>query len=98
MDKEEKKENRWAWLPAVMPGLAKLMKDRRKEHGAAFINECWTRGMAGEPGWFFAREGVVAIGTPWPAVVDLMLQHPQLPKNTHEHVLLCLREVDHGAK
>lgn len=65
MDKNDK--NRWDWLPAHMPGVAKLVTERRARDGNAHVNECWRRGVvAREPGWFFAREGSLAVGTPWP--------------------------------
>lgn len=51
-------------MPAEMPGVARLMREQRRLHGEAHLAECWRRGMAGEPGFFFAREGAVAIGTP----------------------------------
>lgn len=67
MDKgKETAGKRWAWLPAAMPGVTELMKDKRREVGDAHVNECWQRGVVnGEPGWFFAREGALAVGTPW---------------------------------
>jgi hypothetical protein len=56
----------WEWLPQQMPGVAALVREKRKEFGNAHVNECWRRGVvAGEPGWFFAREGTLAVGTPW---------------------------------
>lgn len=58
------KKGRWDWLPEAMPGVARLMAEKRRLHGAAHVAECWRRSMAGEPGWFFAREGAIAIGTP----------------------------------
>jgi hypothetical protein len=62
----DRKENRWGWLPAQMPGVAKLMAERRAEYGDAHVNLCWQRGVIKrEPGWFFAREGALAVGTPW---------------------------------
>jgi hypothetical protein len=59
--------NRWAWLPEAMPATARLLADRRQRDGQGHVEMCWRRGMAGEPGWFFAREGPIAIGTPWEA-------------------------------
>lgn len=57
---------RWAWLPAMMPTVARLMAERRAQHGPAHMAECWRRGvMLQEPGWFFAREGALAVGTPF---------------------------------
>lgn len=97
MDKEEKRENRWAWLPSIMPGVSKLMKDERKRLGAEHVAECWKRGMAGEPGWFFACEGPVAIGTPWEGIVDLVLPNKNLQAATPRHALVFMREVADGS-
>lgn len=55
----------FAWLPTAMPGVAQLFREKRQRYGVPHVAECWARGMAGEPGWFFAREGAIAIGTPW---------------------------------
>lgn len=58
--------NRWAWLPAMMPRVARLMEEHRARHGAAHVAECWRRGVVmQERGWFFAREGALAVGTPF---------------------------------
>ena len=62
MDKVSNKD-RFAWMPALMPGVAKLMADKRAQLGNAHVAECWKRGMAGEDGWFFAIEGSLAVGT-----------------------------------
>lgn len=66
MDKKEKGKGkgRWFWVREAMPGVARLMAERREKYGAAWVEECWKRGMRGEPGWLFAREGAVSIGTP----------------------------------
>ena len=57
-------KNRWAWLPAMMPGVARLMAEKREALGDAHVNECWRRGVVqGEPGWLFAWEGPISIGT-----------------------------------
>lgn len=66
------KPSSWQWLPALMPGVARLMADRRRDVGAAHVNECWRRGvLQREPGWFFAREGALAVGTIWPEAADV---------------------------
>lgn len=62
----------WGWLPAHMPGVANLLADKRKEHGPAHVQLCWQRGVIeGQPGWFFAREGPLAVGTIWPDAADV---------------------------
>jgi hypothetical protein len=53
----------FAWLPVHMPGVAKLVREKRQLMGDEHVNECFRRGVvAGEPGWFFAREGTLSIG------------------------------------
>lgn len=65
MDGEARK-NRWSWLPEFMPGVSGLLTARRAAMGDAHVHECWRRGVVlREPGWFFAREGALAVGTPW---------------------------------
>ena len=72
MDKEEKK-GRWDWLPTAMPGLAKLMAEKRREFGAAHVSACWNRGVIkGEPGWLFAREAALSVGTPPAGDADVL--------------------------
>jgi hypothetical protein len=71
MDKQ-KEPGKWAWVPALMPGVTRLMAEKRRDLGPVHVRECWRRGVElGEPGWFFAREGPLAIGTPWPAIADV---------------------------
>ena len=90
MDKgKETAGKRWAWLPAAMPGVARLMKDKRGEVGDAHVNECWQRGVVnGEPGWFFAREGALAVGTPWD---DPVMANFAAQQVTASQALLVLR-------
>jgi len=64
--KEEVGKRRFDWLPVEMPAVARLVRERRALYGDAHVNECWKRGVLERtPGWFFAREGALAIGTPW---------------------------------
>lgn len=79
----------WAWLPAAMPGVARLMRDRRASLGDAWVNECWKRGVIErQPGWFFAREGALAVGTPWD---DAVLANFAAAQVTATQALLVLR-------
>jgi hypothetical protein len=53
----------WQWLPEQMPGITKLMREKRRQLGDAWVNECWKHGVRnGEPGWFFAAEGSLMVG------------------------------------
>lgn len=89
------KADRWGWLPAAMPGVAALMREKRKALGPAHVAECWRRGMAGEPGWFFAREGAIAIGTPWAG--DAAMTDFAAAQICATQALLIMRESGHGA-
>lgn len=97
MDKKDE-TNRWAWLPQQMPGVARLMKEKRAALGNAHVALCWRRGVVEQqPGWFFASEGALAVGTPWaddPAIADFITA-----RITPTQVLLVLRPVEaaHGA-
>ncbi len=66
----------WRWLPAQMPGVARLMKEKRRELGEEWVNACWKRGVVQmQPGWFYAAEGALAVGTAWadePVIADLL--------------------------
>ena len=85
----------WSWLPLMMPGVQKLMRDRRKAVGDAHVNECWKRGVIlREPGWFFAREGALAVGTPWD---DPLLTNMAAKDVNSKQALLVLREVPNGS-
>lgn len=89
MDKEVRD---WKWLPAQMPGVARLMRDKRAELGDAHVNECWKRGVVQrERGWFYAVEGALAVGTPFE---DADLQPHNLPAYTAGQAMLILRPVE----
>ena len=66
MDTQSQQPNqKWTWLPQQMPGVAALMREKRKAYGDAHVNQCWKRGVVEQqPGWFFAREGALWVGTP----------------------------------
>jgi hypothetical protein len=60
-------------LVPLMPGLGALIQEKRETYGANWVAECWRRGvLMGEPGWFFARQGSVSVGTP-PSVDEGLL-------------------------
>lgn len=90
------KKGRWDWLPLAMPGVSRLMLEKRRLHGDAHVAECWRRSLAGEPGWFFAREGALAIGTPWD---DPALANFAAAQVSATQALLVIRDpgVQHGA-
>jgi hypothetical protein len=55
----------WAWMGQHMPRVVALLKERRAAGDGALIDECWRRGVIKrEPGWFYAAEGAVSLGTP----------------------------------
>lgn len=91
MDKAgQQQTRRWDWLPVFMPGVAKLMAEKRAELGDAWVNECWKRGVVeGEPGWFFASEGPIIVGVlqDQPAMIALACA-----RITRTQAMLMLRE------
>lgn len=94
MDAEPKK--RWDWLPAQIPGVARLIKDKRAEYGDAHVNECWRQGVVlKQPGWFFAREGALAVGTPWnePEMANFAALNVT---STQALLMIKAPEVSHG--
>jgi len=96
MDRDSKK-SRFSWLPAEMPGVARRIASLRAELGEAHVAECWDRGfIKREPGWFYAREGAIAIGTSW---ADPELGEWALFNVTPDQALVVLRpkEVTSGA-
>lgn len=54
-----------ALIARAMPATARMVRDWRRTLGDAHVTECVHRGLAGQAGWFFAREGAIAVGTPW---------------------------------
>lgn len=98
MDKDQKKQNRYGWIEAAMPLLPQHIRDARRKYGDAHVNECWKRGVVqGQPGWFFARQGTVALGAPF--VDDAGLAGWAATHLQPDQVLLLLRtpEAGHGA-
>jgi hypothetical protein len=68
MDKRKEKNQKtdFSWLPERMPGVARMVREKRAKHGDYWVNECWKRGVVClEPGWFYAAEGPLAIGVLW---------------------------------
>ena len=59
-------------LREAMPMTAEWVDRQRATFGAAHVNDCIKRAVAGEAGLFYAMEGGHVLGTPWPAntVVD----------------------------
>lgn len=73
MDKKAEGKGRWDWLPAEMPGVARLVKEKRAQLGNEHVARCWDEGVVQKkPGWLFAREGALSIGTPPEGDADLL--------------------------
>ena len=83
----------WRWLPQHMPGVARLMREKRAELGNEWVDTCWKRGVLGqEPGWFYAAEGALAVGTPWADEPDIARR--MAGRLLPTEVLLVLRNKD----
>jgi hypothetical protein len=93
VDRTEKAGNqagKWGWLPQHMPGVAKALARAREAHGADWVAHCWQQGVvACQPGWFYAAEGPIAVGTPWPD--DPQIAALAACRITPTQVLLVLR-------
>lgn len=86
----------WQWLPDQMPGVAKLLVEKRQQYGKDHVALCWKRGVVERlPGWFFAREGALAVGAPFD---DPVLANFAAANVTSSQALLILRtpEDQHG--
>ncbi len=57
-------------LRLAMPKTAEWVAIQRRTFGNAWVTEQIRRGMAGEPGHFYAIEGGYVVGAPVPAMVD----------------------------
>ena len=83
--------NKYAWLPSAMPGVARLMAEKRAKFGPAHVALCWKNGVVeGQPGWLFAREGTLAVGTPWEG--DPVMANFAGAYVTRTQALLIIRE------
>jgi len=49
----------------AMPETADFVDRKRVQWGRAHVDDCLRRGLAGEPGYFYAIEGGHVMGTPW---------------------------------
>lgn len=94
MDMKRVESGRFGWLPTAMPGVARLVGEKRRTLGDAHVSECWRRGVIErEPGWFFAREGAIAVGTPWD---DPVLANFAAAQVSATQALVVLREPKHA--
>lgn len=57
-------------MKRLMPKTAEAVAAKRAEKGAAYVNRCQAESLRGRRGCFYAREGVLALGTPWPEALQ----------------------------
>ena len=92
MDRKAEKRD-WSWLPQQMPGVARLIAEKRASMGVDWVNTCWRRGVTeGQPGWFYAAEGALAVGTPWPG--DPVIADLLAARITSTQALLVIRSQE----
>lgn len=84
---------RFALIRQAMPGVSRIVADKRKVLGDAWVTQCIKRGLAGEPGWFFAREGGIAIGAPFPTD-DPLLTNWAAAQVTSTQAVVVMREPE----
>lgn len=87
-------KGRFAWMRDAMPGVARQVAEKRRKWGDEHVTRCILRSFGGEPGWFFAREGHIAVGTPWdePELVNFAALTV-----TATQALVVMRSPDDGA-
>lgn len=93
----ERPRQSWGWLRDRMPAVARLIADRRREVGSDWVDECWRHGvLERQPGWFYASEGALAVGTLWdnPVVLDVAMARIT---DTQSMVILRPKEEAAGA-
>lgn len=66
MDKVKKQD-----LKHLMPGVARMVQERRAEWGDAHVTDCVNRGMRGEANQFYAFENGRIVGTAFDGRADL---------------------------
>lgn len=91
----DQKSARMSLIRDAMPGVANLVREKRRLYGDTFVTDCLLRGMAGEPGFFFAREGTLAVGTPWGEVADIIATWLYTP--TQALLIMKTPEASDGA-
>lgn len=57
-------------IRSVMPRTLEVVAEKRRLWGDAHVVLCQQKALAGEPGWFWAWEGGVAVGTPSREMLD----------------------------
>jgi hypothetical protein len=80
----------WGFMTRLMPRVVAEIKEWRDGGCGDHLDECWRRGVTGrEPGWFYAREGAVAVGTPFPETWGgVALEMSLNAWRTHGYVLM----------
>lgn len=87
---------RWDFMREHMPKVVSMLQERRAKGEGAHLDECWKRGVGRqEPGWFYAREGGVTVGTPFEGseAEQIHKMAGSLP-NAAGQALLMLRPVE----
>jgi hypothetical protein len=79
----------FAWMRGAMPGVAQRIAELRQQWGDEHVTHCMRQGLTGVPGWFFAREGVIAVGTPWDD--DPVMANFAALQISATQVLVCMR-------
>ena len=97
MDRTEKKQ-RFDWLPIQMPGVVKLIAEQRQLLGDDWVNECWKKGVVErQPGWFFAGEGPLMVGTLWDDAEVVAFASARYTPTQALVVLRPKEDASHGA-
>ena len=78
----------------AMPRVSDIVRRKRLELGDAFVTQCQQRGMSGEPGWFYAREGALAIGRLWPEAMQAEGLAIPAGVDVGDIAIVCIRNLE----
>ncbi|QOR55223.1 MAG: hypothetical protein SHS37scaffold296_40 [Burkholderiales phage 68_11] len=80
----------WGFMTRLMPKVVAELKEWRQGGCGDHLDECWRNGVTnGLPGWFYAREGAVAVGTPFPVAWEgVALEMSLSAWHAHGYVLM----------
>jgi hypothetical protein len=96
MDKRAEVKADWSWMERLMPRVVAMLREHRRAGRGAHLDQCWKRGvLMREPGWLYAREGAVAVGTPFfGSDIHDVLAKFQSWEDAKDAPLLILREEE----
>ena len=97
MDKNQIQVKRnWGWMAQFMPRVVAMLGEYRAKGHGAHIDECWRQGVRlQQPGWFYARENGVSVGTPFSqAETSDVLRKFSTWEFAKDQAMLLIKEIE----